>query len=113
GLGLKKAEGALVAEPQPDSPAAKAGIKAGDVITAVNGKPVEGPRELARMIGAMSPDTEVKLSIVRDGSEQTVAVRLDKMPAQTEARADVGGDREGGTDLGRLGLRLAPASRVA
>ena len=47
-LGLKKAEGALVAEPQANSPAAKAGIKAGDVITAVNGKAVKDARDLAK-----------------------------------------------------------------
>jgi serine protease Do len=114
GLGLKKAEGALVAEPQSGSPAAKAGIKAGDVITAVNGETVEGPRELARMIGAMAPDKQVKLSIVRDGSEQTVSLTLDKMPMETEARADTGADKEdSGMDLGKLGLTLAPADRVA
>jgi serine protease Do len=114
GLGLKKAEGALVAEPQPDSPAAKAGVKAGDVITAVNGEAVEGPRELAKMIGAMSPDSNVKLSIMRDGSEKTLSLTLDKMPAQVEALADTGGDKDDdGMDLGKLGLTLAPADRVA
>ena len=54
-LGLKKAQGALVAEPQKDSPAAKAGIEAGDVITAVDGKAVKDARDLARTIGAMAP----------------------------------------------------------
>lgn len=49
-LGMKKAEGALVDEPQPDSPAAKAGIKAGDVITAVNGQPIKDARTLAQKI---------------------------------------------------------------
>ena len=52
GLGLAKAEGALVADPQADGPAAKAGIKAGDVITQVNGKPVRDARDLARRIAA-------------------------------------------------------------
>jgi len=114
GLGLKTAQGALVTEPQPDSPAAEAGIKAGDVITAVNGEAVKDPRELARMIGAMSPDTAVKLSIVRDGSEKTVTLKLDKMPKQLEAKAKPGADNDGGTaDLGKLGLTLAPANRVA
>ena len=51
-LGLKKAEGALVAEPQKDSPAVKAGIEAGDVIITVDGKPVADARELARKIGS-------------------------------------------------------------
>jgi len=113
GLGLKKTEGALVAEPQPGSPAAKAGIKAGDVITAVNGETVEGPRDLAKKIGAMSPDAKVKLSIMRDGSEKTMSLTLDKMPMQPEARADTGGKDDSGMDLGKLGLTLAPADRVA
>ncbi len=47
-LGLKKAEGALVAEPQANSPAQKAGIEAGDVITSVDGKEVKDARDLAK-----------------------------------------------------------------
>ena len=54
-LGLKKAEGALVAEPQANGPAAKAGIESGDVITSVNGKPVKDARDLAKKIGGMAP----------------------------------------------------------
>jgi hypothetical protein len=80
GLGLKKAEGALVAEPQSDSPAAKAGVLAGDVITAVDGKDVKHPGDLARKIGAMAPGTEVKLSIHRRGEEKTVSLTLGQQP---------------------------------
>jgi serine protease Do len=80
GLGLKKAEGALVAEPQSDSPPAKAGVLAGDVITAVDGKDVKHPGDLARKIGAMVPGTEVKLSIQRRGEEKTVSLTLGQQP---------------------------------
>ncbi len=112
-LGLKKAQGALVAEPQDDSPAKKAGIKAGDVITAVNGKPVEDARDLAKMIGAMSPGTDVKLTVIHDGSEKTVSLSLGKMPSVKEANARSEQNENGTVDLGKLGLTLAPAERVA
>jgi membrane-associated protease RseP (regulator of RpoE activity) len=53
-LGLEKAAGALVSEPQPNSPAAKAGIESGDVITAVDDNTVSDARDLARRIGTMA-----------------------------------------------------------
>ena len=71
-LGLKKAEGALVAEPQSDGPAAKAGIQSGDVITAVNGQPVKDARDLAKRIGGLAPGANVKLTVVSKGAEKTV-----------------------------------------
>ena len=54
-MGLKQAEGALVADPQKDGPAAKAGVASGDVITAVNGQSIKDARELARLIGGLAP----------------------------------------------------------
>ena len=54
---MKQATGALVSEPQKDSPAAKAGIQSGDVITAVDDAPINDARELARKIGTMAPGT--------------------------------------------------------
>src|SRR4249920_1895262 len=85
-LGLKKAEGALVAEPQPDSPAAKSGIAAGDVITSVDGNPVKDARDLAKRIGAMAPKTSVKLTVLHKGSEKTVNLTLGELPNTKEAR---------------------------
>ena len=67
----RRSEGALVAEPQADSPAAKAGILAGDVITAVNGNAVKDARELARQIGAMAPGATAKLTYWRKGEEKS------------------------------------------
>jgi hypothetical protein len=90
-LGMKKAEGALVAEPQPNSPAAKAGIEAGDVITAVNGTAVKGSRELAQTISAMAPGMTVKLDVLRHGATRTLAVTLGKLPTTREANAEKSG----------------------
>jgi len=111
-LGLKKAQGALVAEPQDGSPAKKAGIKAGDVITAVNGEEVKDARDLARKIGAMQPKQEVKLSVLQNGAEKTVSLTLGQMPnSEKQASNDDNGDN--GVDMSKLGLTLAPAARVA
>jgi len=111
-LGLKKAEGALVDEPQSGSPAAKAGILAGDVITAVDGHDVKDSRDLARKIGAMAPGTSVKLSILRKGEAKTVSLTLGQLPDQRQANA--GADEQSTPDNGtpRLGLTLAPAGDV-
>jgi serine protease Do len=79
-LGLKKAEGVLVDEPQSGSPAAKAGILAGDVITAVDGNDVKAGRDLARKIAAMAPGTAVKLSVQRKGEEKTLLLTLGQQP---------------------------------
>jgi serine protease Do len=116
-LGLKKAEGALVAEPQANGPAAKAGIESGDVITAVNGTPVKDARELARTIGGFAPGNTVKLNVLHKGEEKAISLTLGQLPNTVEAKADIdNSDRGGtmrGTDVPRLGLTLAPAGSVA
>src|SRR5213592_1610353 len=87
-LGLKRAEGALVAEPQTNSPAAKAGIESGDVITSVNGEPVKDARELARTIGGFAPGAAVKLNVLHKGQDKTVNITLGQLPNSVEAKAD-------------------------
>ena len=116
-LGLKKAEGALVAEPQANGPAAKAGIESGDVITAVNGETVKDARELARTIGALAPGNAVKLNVLHKGQDKVINLTLGQLPNTIEAKADTdSGDKGGatrGTDVPKLGLTLAPANSVA
>jgi serine protease Do len=109
-LGLKKAEGAIVDEPQSDSPAAKAGIMAGDVITTLDGTAVKDSHTLARKISTMAPGTSVKLGVLHNGSEKTVALTLGTLPDQRQANAGSQGSSENGTP--RLGLTLAPAGAV-
>src|SRR6185312_11266754 len=70
GMGLKKASGALVSEPQPNSPAAKAGIESGDVIISVDGTSVNDARDLARRISTMAPGASVKLGVLHQGQEK-------------------------------------------
>jgi serine protease Do len=111
-LGLKKAEGALVAEPQDGSPAAKAGILSGDVITAVNGTPVKDARELARTIGTIAPNATVKLDVIRGGQAKIISLTLGEMPGQQQAKADTG-NSEPTNGVPHLGLSVAPASEVS
>src|SRR5437762_3902793 len=73
--------GALVGEVTPKSPAEKAGIRTGDVITAVNGKKVSDARELRLMIGSMAPGTKVQVEVNREGQNKTFNVELAEMPA--------------------------------
>ena len=80
-LGLKKSSGALVAQTQRNSPAAAAGIKSGDVITAVDGETVANPHELARRIAALGPKKTATLSLIRNGAPMTVDVTLGAMPS--------------------------------
>lgn len=116
-LGMKKAEGALVAEPQANGPAAKAGIESGDVITAVNGESVKDARELARTIGGMAPGATVKLNVLHKGQDKVVNLTLGQLPNTVEAKADTdndGGKRANrGTDVPKLGMTVAPANSVA
>jgi serine protease Do len=108
---MKQARGAMVDSPQDGSPAAKAGIEAGDVITAVDGKPVKDSRDLARTISMMTPGSSVKLDILRKGDSKTLTLALGEMPNDRQANA---GESHSSAMAAspRLGLQLAPAGEV-
>jgi serine protease Do len=113
-LGMKDATGALVDEAQPDTPAAKAGIQPGDVITAVNGTTIKDSRSLAREISAMGPGSSAKLDILRKGESKSITVTLATMPNKPEKQANAGEQDKGSmSGTPRLGLSVAPASQVA
>jgi serine protease Do len=111
-MGLKQSTGALVSEPQKDSPAAKAGIASGDVITSVNDQPIKDARDLARKIGTMSPGTAVKLGTIHQGADKTVTLTLGTLPAEREA-ANAPVHEDSGSEMPKLGLTLAPSGKVS
>jgi len=73
--------GALVGEVTPKTPSEKAGMKTGDVITAVNGKKISDARELRLMIGSMAPGSKTQIEVNREGQTKTFDVELGEMPA--------------------------------
>jgi serine protease Do len=86
-LKLQEDSGALVGEVAPKSPAEKAGIKSGDVITEVNGKKIMDARELRMLVGAMAPGTKAKIQVVREDGKKTFVVDLIEMPTEQSESA--------------------------
>ncbi|MEF3366701.1 Do family serine endopeptidase [Methylocystis sp. 9N] len=109
-LGLKSTKGALIAQPEKGAPADEAGLKAGDVIVAVNGERIEAPRDLARRIAALGPGKTADIAYLRGGVEKTVKLKLGTLPDEKEARADEGFTGRG--EFSSLGVEVAPASEV-
>ena len=112
-LGLANAEGALVTAPQADAPAAKAGIEAGDVVTAVDGDTVKDPRALAKKIAAMDPGKTVDVTVWRNGKSETIKVELGSLPTDM---ASVSPDEDAApttpqaeATLDSFGLTVVPA----
>ncbi len=97
-----EAQGALVSQVTPGSPAEKAGLKSGDIILDLNGTPVSGSRDLSLKISTMSPGTVVRLKVLHDGKDRDVSVTLVELPAKAPAAPANPG---GGTSL-QLGISI-------
>ncbi len=106
GVGLPDDKGALVAQVTEDSPAAKAGLKAGDVILAVGDKPVVAIKDLTRLIASEKPGQTPSLSVWRDGRAVQVAVTIGQAPG-AEQVADAGQAPDAAKGQANLGLQLA------
>jgi len=106
-FGLKRVGGALVANVAPDSAAAVAGLKSGDVITDVNGEPVVRSGSLSSLIGMSAPGERVRLKVWRDRSERPIEAKLGGAGAEAKEVADASGAAE----KGQLGLSLRPLTR--
>jgi serine protease Do len=103
-FGLKRPDGALVANVAPNSAAAAAGQKSGDVITEVNGEPVVRSGTLSSLIGMSAPGEHVKLKVWRDKSERTIEAKLGGAGNDEKTVADASASAEQGS----LGLSLRP-----
>ena len=106
-FGLKRPDGALVAGIAPNSAAAAAGLKSGDVITEVNGEPVVRSGELSSLIGLAAPGEKVRLRVWRDHAAREIEARL----GGSDAKAEQVADAEGNAQPGQLGLGLRPLTR--
>jgi serine protease Do len=107
-LGMKKAEGVIVDERMADSPAAKAGLETGDIITAVNGKPIKDAREFARTVAGLAPNSAVKFDVMRNGEAKSLTATLTQMPDERTAAADTNADAPA-ANTPHLGLAVEPA----
>ena len=111
-VGLSEDKGAIVTLPDNETPASKAGIRTGDVITAVNGQTVDTPRELARDIANFRPGAEVDITVWRNGAAEDLKVTLGDLSSLDESASANGTQRSDPTDpsaLAGYGLKLTPS----
>jgi serine protease Do len=99
---MKKAEGALVSEVEPDAPGARAGLRTGDVITELDGKPVTDAGQLQMIVGQKRPGDTIHLQVMRDSKPTTIAVTLEALGGGKGN--EIAGGEHG---KGRWGLSLA------
>ena len=113
-LGLTRSGGAFVGAVQNDSAAAKAGIQAGDVILAFNGKEIASSSELPPLVGAMPPGSRANVKLLRDGRTRDVVVVLEPMEEAVAAASRPAREPAAGTDdLNALGLVVGDLDAAA
>jgi serine protease Do len=104
-LGLAGEGGSLVANVEPDSPAARAGLKPGDVVLSANGKPLESVKALARTVADARPGSTLTLEVSREQKTRNLQVTIGTLPGEGRVAA---AEPAGASPAPRLGLALSP-----
>lgn len=114
-LDLKERNGILVSNVKTGSAADKAGVKRGDIITAINGEKLEDSNVLRNKVAGTLPGTEIKLTVLREGKETELTATLDEFNVTDSQKpgSENGGDENGASPQnqnGKLGLSLEPVT---
>ncbi len=102
---LSDASGAIVSQVSPDSPASKADLRSGDVITTLNGRKIQNGSDLQVAVSSLAPGAKIALGVLRNGSQQTLNLTVGEYHANNQV-AD-GDDNSGSPKSGKLGLAIA------
>lgn len=108
-FGLERPMGALVAQVVEGSPAAAGGLQPGDVIIEFDGHRIERSGDLPKIVGTIKPDSEVALTVMRDGGKKDLSVTVGELPEDPRLAAAGGGGSESAQG-GVLGLQVRDAS---
>jgi serine protease Do len=110
-LGAKEPVGALVSQVNEGSPAAEAGMKTGDIIVAFNGKPIADSGDLPPLVGTTKPGQTVPVTVVREGKERTINVKVGSFPESDEVRLSQADEGAKGARLNLSVSELTPEQR--
>ncbi|HEX8921754.1 MAG TPA: DegQ family serine endoprotease [Pyrinomonadaceae bacterium] len=107
-LGMQEARGVIISQVQPDSAAERAGLKRGDVITALNGTAINDPNPFRNQVASAQPGTEITLTVVRQGKEQQVKATLGEFTPEKTASLNGEDGGANNTETGKLGISVEP-----
>jgi serine protease Do len=107
-FGYKGDRGVLLGDVSPETPGAKAGLKRGDIVTQLNGEPVDDANTLRNRISQMAPGTNVRLQLWRDGKTQDATVTLGELPETTAKAESTPGENSSGALAGVQVQELTP-----